>query len=239
MTRATSPLEAAARTAHLGPAVSLDAAPDRPVASVSGRTLRIAAALPTTPGAYVAGLSLTERRFGRQVTASEPVAVFVPGEARATLRLNVLGDHLTAGDGVRINVSAANAGDATWAEAPGPDGEGTAPVLRTARQRNTRLVAHWIRLDGPDGGPGATADSLGAEGEAAADPGPIELLRVPLEPGELARYRGDILVPEALGKWALVVDVEDAIVGSFAALGNAPAVAIFDVVPPRGIEAVE
>lgn len=239
MTTAPSPLQAAARTALLSPAVSLDAAPARPVASVSGRTLRISAALPTTPGVYLAGMSLTERRFGRQVAASEPVAVFVPGEARATLRLNVLGDHLTAGDGVRVNVSAANAGDATWADAPGPDGEGTAPVLRTARQRNTRLVAHWIRLDGPAGGPDATVKGQAAAGETTADPGPIELLRVPLAPGELARYRGDVLVPEALGKWALVVDVEDAIAGSFAALGNAPAVAIFDVVPPRGIEAVE
>jgi len=40
-----------------------------------------------------------------------------------------------------------------------------------------------------------------------------------------------------VGRWALVVDVEDSIVGSFATLGNAPAVALFDVVPPRRIEA--
>ena len=80
-----------------------------------GHTLRLSAALPTEPGAYVASLSLTDRRFGRTFVTSDPVGVFVPGARRATLRLNVAKEVLIAGDGLRINVSVANSG-----EQPGP-----------------------------------------------------------------------------------------------------------------------
>ena len=70
-------------------------------------------------------------------------------------------------------------------------------------------------------------------------PLPVDLLGMPLAPGELGRFRGDLRVPDQLGRWALVLDVEDALVGSYAALGSAPAVAIFEVVPPRGIEPID
>jgi hypothetical protein len=64
-------------------------------------------------------------------------------------------------------------------------------------------------------------------------------MRVPLGPGELARFRGNLTVPTTIGHWALVIDVEDSVLGSFAALGSAPAVAVFEVVPPRGIEPID
>jgi hypothetical protein len=187
----------------------------------------------------MASMSLTDRRFGHQVVASDAVAVFVPGDRRATLRLNVNDAILTAGGSVQLNASVANAGDATWAEATGPDGGEAGRVLPSARQRDTRLVAHWIRLDQPVGGPVPPEGAGSDPGDAAADPDPVDLVRVPLAPGELGRFRGDLLVPDQLGRWALVVDVEDAIVGSYAALGSAPAVAIFEVVPPRGIEPID
>ncbi len=64
-------------------------------------------------------------------------------------------------------------------------------------------------------------------------------MRVPLDPGALARFRGELTVPSTMGRWALVIDVEDSVQGSFAALGSAPAVDVFEVVPPRGIDAVD
>lgn len=229
---AADPLEAAARSALVAPRVSIDPGPPKPVASVSGRTLRVAAALPTAPGAYIAALSLTDRRFGRQVASSDAVAVFVPGERRALLRLNVLDSVLTAGGSLKVNASVSNLGEVPWTQAPDPDGEDDNRFLRTAREHDARLVAHWIRLDAPAADDGAT-------GDARAAPGLLDLLRVPLAPGELARYRGAIRVPETLGRWALVLDVQDDLVGSYAALGSAPAVAVFEVVPARGIEAVD
>ena len=57
--------------------------------------------------------------------------------------------------------------------------------------------------------------------------------------GQRARFRGELNVPTTPGRWALVVDVEDSVVGSFAARGSAPAVDVFEVVPPRGIEPID
>ena len=81
----------------MNPKTVADAAPKRPTAGVSGRTLRVSAALPDAPGAYVMAMSLTDRRFGDRFVASEPVAVFVPGARQAKLRLNVAHEVLTAG----------------------------------------------------------------------------------------------------------------------------------------------
>jgi hypothetical protein len=220
-------LDAAARSALVDPRVSVDPAPASPTSAVVNRTLRLTTALPGAPGVYKASMSLTDRRFGRPVIASREVAVFVPGDQRATLRVNVNDSLLTAGGTVKVNVSVANAGTTTWAEATGPDGDDAGTAVRTARERNARLVAHWIRLD--------DAMAAGSEG----GPAPEDLREIPLAPGELARFRGELRVPEALGRWALVVDVEDAILGSYAALGSAPAVAVFEVVAARGIEAVD
>ena len=74
---------------------------------------------------------------------------------------------------------------------------------------------------------------------AEAVPLVVELRRVPLTPGRLARISHTLVVPRELGRWALVVDVVDEVDGSYAALGSAPAVALFEVVAPRGIEPVE
>ncbi len=235
---AAAPLEAAARSALVDPGVATDAAPAAPVAAVRGDQLRVAAALPTAAGAYTAAVSLTDPRFGRPVAASSPVAVFVPGDERATIRLNVLDGVLTAGRDVRINLSVANAGDTSWADTVATDGGASGAATRTARQRETRVTAHWIRL----GAAGATSGAVATSAVADADPrdaGVVTLMRAPLDPGALARFRDTLVVPSAPGEWALVVDVEDSVVGSFAALGNAPAVAIFQVVPPRGIESIE
>ena len=239
MTPATSPLEAAAQSALVGPVVTLDPAPAHPTSGVQRKSLRIRAALPTSPGVYLASMSLTDRRFGRQVVASDQVAVFVPGKQRATVRLNVNDSILTAGGSLQLNASVANAGESTWAEASGPDGDDAGRVMPSARARDTRLVAHWIRLDDPVGGPDTT-DAAGPDaGDAASVPGPLSLMGLPLAPREQGRFRGEIPVPDGLGHWALVLDVEDAIVGSYAALGSAPAVALFEVVPPRGIEPID
>ena len=234
---AASALEAAAASALVDQGVTTAAAPAKPVATAGGHRIHATAALPTTPGAYTAALALTDRRFGRLVVASTPVAVFIPGTLRATMRLSTLDDVLTAGGSVRINLSVANAGETTWADAAGADGETTA-ALRTARQQDTRVTAHWILLDAqPSDGAVAAGDGAAPAGDTA--PAPVTLLRVPLDPGQLSRFRGELNVPTTPGRWALVVDVEDSVVGSFAALGSAPAVDVFEVVPPRGIEPVD
>lgn len=231
---AADPIAAAIATARIAPRTTVEAAPARPVAGVSGRTLRLSAALPTEPGAYTASLSLTDRRFGSRFVASAPVAVFVPGPRRATTRLNVNGAFLNAGDGVRINVSVANTGEKTWAEVVHPVASGQ------LQRRATRVVATWVRLDPPAAGSAAAKAERAAAAEAPVPvPLVVELRSVPLAPGAMVRIRETLAVPEQVGHWALVVDVVDDVDGSFAALGSAPGVALFEVVPPRGIEAVE
>jgi hypothetical protein len=230
---ATDPIAAAIATARIGPRTTADAAPAHPTAAVSGRTLRLSAALPTAPGAYMASLSLTDRRFGSRFVASAPVAVFIPGPRRATSRLNVNRTFLNAGGDVRINLSVANTGELTWDETARP----ADPAK--ARERSTRVVASWVRLDPPAAGTAeATADGAAA---ATSDPAPlvVELRAVPLAPGAMVRIRETLAVPEQVGHWALVIDVVDDVDGSFTTLGSAPGVALFEVVPPRGIEVVE
>ncbi len=250
---ATDPIAAAIASADVGPLTTADAAPDAPIAAVAGRTLRLSAALPTEPGAYVASMSLTDRRFGARFVASAPVAVFVPGPRRATLRLNVNQQILNAGAGVKVNVSVANSGQTTWDETAAPVSDAPTP-----RERSTRVVATWVRLDAigeeaahadekaADAARGAPAPvtgavSTGAAGAATLEAAPlvVELRRVPLQIGHMIRIRETLRVPDEVGRWALVVDVVDDLDGSFAALGSAPAVALFEVVPPRGIEVVE
>ena len=74
---------------------------------------------------------------------------------------------------------------------------------------------------------------------AAASRSSVDLRKVPLAPGTLERVRETLVVPRDAGRWALVVDIVDDVAGSYAALGSAPAVALFEVVPPRGIAVVE
>ncbi len=221
----------------MDPRTTADPAPEAPVAGVAGHTLRLSAALPTEPGAYVASLSLSDRRFGKTFVASDPVGVFVPGARQAKLRLNVAHEVLIAGDDVRINLSVANSGEHTWADTARPEGD-----QGDVRARATRVVATWVRLDPPASGDGVRrgrARRGHRPGDAAAVPLTIDLRKVPLAPGTLERIRETLVVPKDVGRWALVIDIVDDVAGSYAALGSAPAVALFEVVPPRGIEPVE
>ena len=235
---ADDPIMAAIDSALVDPRTTADTAPERPVAGVSGHTLRISAALPTEPGAYVARLSLTDRRLGRQVVASDPVAVFVPGARRATLRLNVHDRFINAGETVRVNVSVANTGEEAWADTIRPDSDpGEVPRPRHARRRDldrARRPRGRDRGGGRRRGPRTTA-----RGRRIRRLATVVLRATPLAPGRLVRVSQDLAVPGRVGRWALVVDIVDDVAGSFAALGSAPAVALFDVVAPRGIEVVE
>ena len=96
------------------------------------------------------------------------------------------------------------------------------------------MVATWVRL-GPlaaGEGPADTTAAARTGDEAAAVPLVVELAKVPLAPGALARIRQTLVVPSQPGRWALVMDIEDDVAGSYAALGSAPAVALFEVVTP-------
>jgi hypothetical protein len=169
--------------------------------------------------------------------ASDPVGVFVPGARQATLRLNVAHEILVAGDELRINLSVANSGEHTWADTARPEGD---PA--DVRARTTRAVATWVLLDRPGDGEvsgDAAPDAATAPGDAAAVPLAIDLRELPLAPGALERIRETLVVPSEAGSWALVIDIVDDVAGSYAALGSAPAVALFEVVPPRGIAPVE
>jgi hypothetical protein len=229
-TPALDPLAAAARGTAVSARAATEAAPPQPVATFTAKTLRAAAALPTTPGAYLANLTLTDRRFGKVVARTGDVAVFVPGSRHATLRLHALGTDVEAGASVPVSLSVANTGEMTWAETAKPAGL----PAEVAWTRNTRIVARWIPLDlqgGIDASQGHTA--------ASATPDPVELQRVPLVPARLILVRSEIVAPTAPGLWALVVDVADDVEGSFAALGSAPAVHVFRVVVAREIAPID
>jgi hypothetical protein len=201
------------------------AAPRRVSVVVKGRTMRLTAPLPTTPGAYELRMNVRDRRFGNSFVNTGDVAVFISGERRATLRLNVREQGVEAGSPIKVSVNAANTGTETWA------GEWTlnAGAGEMTVERGTRLVAQWVRL-GDDGRP--ADDTVGA-------PKPIVLGDVPLEPGEMHTVRAALLTPGTVGRWALVVDVVDDVDGSYAALGSKPAVAQFDVVAARARGPVE
>jgi hypothetical protein len=188
--------------------------------------------LPDAPGAYVATLAAHDKRFGRAFVTADDLAVFVPGDRRATMRLNVRHSGVEAGSALRVSVNVANTGTETWADARASDAHGG----KAAIERATRVEARWILLEAVDDAAAAPSE----EGPDAIDPAePVVLDLVPLAPGRLVVLRGSVVTPETLGRWALVVDIVDDVVGSYAALGSAPAVAIVDVVAARGREAVE
>jgi hypothetical protein len=229
---AGSPLVAAARAADAGVGGIGSGGGSPPVtasARVDGRVLGASAPLPTTPGAYLAALTLTDRRFGQVIATTSPVAVFVPGTRRAFLQLTVRGQSLAASAQTAVSVYVANSGTDSWTDG-GPAGSGPSDAF----VRDTRLVATWVPL-GPSAGD-ATAGAPTNAPDPAAAPAPVELQRVSLVPGRAARIQGTVVAPAAAGRWALVVDVVDDLAGSYAAQGSAPAVAIFDVAAARGIE---
>jgi hypothetical protein len=220
---AADPILAAAVSAVVDPRTIADPAPKRSTAGVSGRTLRAAAALPTDPGAYVVGLSLTDRRFGDRFVATEPVAVFVPGLRRAALRVRAQERLPESGERIPVTVAIANPSGMTWADTARPNAD-----EREDRIRNTRLVGTWVRLD-------PSADGV-ADAEVRRT---VDIGHIALEPGRHTRVSTTLAVPAEPGRWALVVDVVDDIDGSFAAGGSAPGVAIFRVLPAPVIEGVE
>ena len=190
-----------------------------PTVVMAGRTLRIDADLPDKPGAYEARLRLTDRRFGRTVVDTGTVAVFVPGPRQATIGVATNEVATRVGAVTDLVISIRNSGTETWAEAVGV-GPASKPVARKAR-----LVARWIQAADADGSPVAGA---------ADGPDPIVLSRVPLAPGRQLVAAASIRTPTTPGRWAIVIDVVDAIDGSYAALGSRPGIAMIDVVDAPG-----
>jgi hypothetical protein len=159
------------------------------------------------------------------VVTAQDVAVFVPGDRRATLRLDVRQAGVPAGSVLGLSVNVANTGTLTWAGAWSIDaGAGQMEV-----ERGTRAIARWIRLD--RAGRPVPDDSN--------TPGPVVLGAVPLEPGQMVALRETLTAPMAIGTWALVVDIVDDVDGSYAALGSRPATTVIHVVTARGRDSLK
>jgi hypothetical protein len=221
MARAADPLLAAARSVTLGPRITRDPAPPRPVASVTDRVLRAVAPLPKGEGAYSATLAVIDRRFGKRVATSEAVLVFVPGPRHASLRPQPGDRSVVTGATTRVTLQVVNDGTVSWADADRANIDSHAAAART-----TRVVATWILLDQ-------------AVAIDAAAPGLVDLGRAPLGAGGVVRLQADLAAPASPGRWALVVDVTDAVDGSFAASGSSPAVMVFEVVARDPADSVE
>jgi hypothetical protein len=125
-----------------------------------------------------------------------------------------------AGSSLPIKVAADNIGELTWGGMHEPG-----VLAEDAVARATLMVAHWVPLDvlPADGGAGPAAEAVA-----------IELGALALEPGESGTVRAKLLAPALPGTWALVIDLQDDVEGSFAALGSAPAVRVFEVVAEPG-----
>jgi hypothetical protein len=230
---AEDPLQAAAITPPL-PVRTIGAeAPDESQVSVRGKSLHITAPLPTEPGAYVASLAARDRRFGRTFVKADDLAVFIPGDRRATLRLDARKAGVEAGSAMKVSITVANTGTEAWTDTLA--GSGTHQVVVT---RTTRVEARWIRLDGPAGAESKRDTPAAADARSTATE-PVVVGLVPLAPGRLVLLRKSIMAPDETGRWALVVDIVDDVDGSFAALGSAPGVHVVDVVEPRVHEKIE
>jgi hypothetical protein len=195
------------------------------------------AALPTAPGAYATTVTVTDRRFGRVVARTAPLTVFIPGSRRATIRIHATGQGSVTGSTVEVGVSVANSGTETWAEPPPPQGAPTQAVA----PRDTRLVAQWIPIDVfSDEASFTSADPVPDDPDPVTIevPQPVVLEALPLEPGAVAHVAASLDAPDAPGTWALILDVRDDLDGSYAVLGSAPAVQLFEIVPERGIVAI-
>jgi hypothetical protein len=209
------PVLGAALTAAAGATITVEAAPHRPQAVVRSRVLRVATALPEAPGAYTSAVAVVDRRFGRTVARSMPATVFVPGDRRATLRIQPDEGTLEAGGRFQFSLTVANSGTEAWAAL---DRAEAAELDR--KPRPTRVVATWIRVDGePAGARAGDVDRV-----------ELEVARLTLHPGRSTRLHEKLPVPVTPGRWALVVDLVNEVDGSFAAFGSAPAVALFDVI---------
>lgn len=227
---AKDPLAAAAVSPQIpaknATAASATTRPARATLTLQGRTLHLSTPLPTKQGAWTLHVDVTDRRFGRTVVTARDVAVFVPGDRRATTRLVVREDTVQAGSALKVTANVANTGSETWAGTWTLDaGSGSMTI-----DRGTRAIVRWIRLDG--GGHVIPSDD-----PVAAEP--VLLDAVPLAPGAMAELRAAVKVPGELGTWALVTDVVDDVDGSYAALGSQPSVVVIEVVAARGRDGVE
>ena len=93
---------------------------------------------------------------------------------------------------------------------------------------------------------GATAAAVPAQvgGRVAGVKSPplpalATLERMPLDAGRHVEVDAAVHVPTQVGTWALAIDVVDDVDGSFAKHGTEPAIAIFQVIPPRGVDPVQ
>ena len=217
------PVLGAALTAAAGVDSTIDPATDRPQASVRSGVLAATAALPEAAGAYTSSVAVVDRRFGRTVARSTPVTVFIPGERRATLWIQPDSGALEARSRFPLVLSVANSGTEAWAALARAE-----VTERNRRPQLTTVVATWVRVDGdPAAARAGDVDRMR-----------LEIARLALDPGRSMRLSEELPVPATPGRWALVVDLVNDVDGSFAALGSAPAVALFDVVGlPGGAEA--
>jgi hypothetical protein len=62
---------------------------------------------------------------------------------------------------------------------------------------------------------------------------------MPLDAGRHVDVDTAIHVPTMLGTWALAIDVVDNVDGSFAKHGTEPAIQVFQVIAPRGLDPVQ
>ena len=233
---AADPVLAAAKAPDIATRLAAGNPPLHTSLTLDGRSLTATAPLPKNPGAYLGSFKLTDRRFGRTVAAVSGVPVFVPGQRTATVRIQTVEDTVEADSALPLTISVANTGELTWAETPGDVVKGSAVT------RNTRLVARWIPL----GVAGATAAAVPAQtgGRVAGVKSPplpalATLERMPLDAGRHVEVDAAVHVPTQVGTWALAIDVVDDVDGSFAKHGTEPAIAIFQVIPPRGVDPVQ
>ncbi len=203
------------------PATESDGArPPKPTATVDDGALRLSAPLPAAPGAYVARLRLSDRRFGRSVADTGEVAMFIPGPRQATVRVGTTQHDAGAGRLVDLTISVRNSGTESWAE---PSGD--ARPSGKAVERNARLLARWIPLTDAEGSP---------VGDTVVAPDPIVLAAMPLAPGRRVLAEGSVQAPPTTGSWAIVIDIVDDVDGSYAALGSVPGYTIINVVDAPG-----
>ena len=157
-------------------------------------------AAPREPGAYEVTIAVRDRRFGRTATKGSTL-VYVPGERRGAILVSDPVPAL-AGSSLALDVVVVNTGTADWSDAAAR----AAPFAELMEPRATTVRAIWTPLG--DGGPAA--------------PDPIDLLAVPLAPGEGTSATLAVPTPATPGDWVLTLDIVDRLDGSFAAGGSAP-----------------
>ena len=122
---------------------------------------------------------------------------------------------LDAGGRLEVAVTVANSGTEAWGAVERAEAEEL-----SRKPRPTSVTATWIRVGGDP--------SEVREGDVRR----VELRvgRLSLDPGRSTRLHETLPVPSTAGRWALVIDLVNDVDGSFAALGSAPAVAVYDVI---------